>query len=177
MPVRYRSGLWLAVLISLASSVFAESSLRLDPDPAWRKASGILELTEILDTWLDRNTDFQRPEIPPKITLISPATAATIRGSPLQDHGRTRGLFDPRSSTIFLIQPWDPKTANDVSILLHELVHSRQVSHYYLCPGAEEELAYRIQDDWLRARGLRANVNWFAVVLEAGCSRRDIHPD
>lgn len=177
MSVRYRSGLWLVVLLSLACSVSAESSLRLDPDPAWRKAGGILELVEILDTWLDGNTDFQRPEVPPKIAMINPTTAASIRRSHFPNYGLKRGLFDPQSSTIFLLHPWDPKNVNDASILLHELVHSRQVSRYYLCDGAEEEAAYRIQDDWLRARGLRANVNWFAVALEAGCSQHDIHPD
>lgn len=177
MPVRYRSGLWVVALIFLCGSVSAESSLRLDPDPAWRKAGNILELTSILDTWLDIGTNLQRPEIPPKITLISPEMAASIRGSTLHGYGRTRGLFDLQSSTIFLIQPWDLRNANDASILLHELVHSRQVSNDYLCPGAEEEAAYRIQDDWLREHNLRANVDWFTVLLAAGCSRRDIHPD
>ncbi|MEI4261656.1 DUF6647 family protein [Roseovarius sp. D0-M9] len=28
-----------------------------------------------------------------------------------------------------------------------------------------------------QGQGLRANVNWLAVVLDAGCTRRDIHPD
>lgn len=177
MPVRYRCGLWLAVLTCLSGSVSAEWSMQLDPDPAWRKAGDILELTSIPDTWLDISTDLQRPKIPPKITLISPAMAESIRESTLHGYGRTRGLFDPKSSTIFLIQPWDLRNANDASVLLHELVHSRQVSRDYLCPGAEEETAYRIQDDWLRGRGLRANVDWFTVLLAAGCSRRDIHPD
>lgn len=171
MPVRYRSGLWLVVLTCLSGSASA------DPDLAWRKGDDILELTRILDTWLDVSTDLRRPKIPPKITLISPAMAASIRGSTLHGNGRTRGLFDPQSSTIFLVQPWDLRNVNDASILLHELVHSRQVSRHYLCPGAEEEAAYRIQDDWLRERGLRANVNWFTIMLAAGCSRRDIHPD
>ncbi len=177
MPVRYRSGLWLVVLTCLSGSVSAEWIVSLDSDPSWRKAGDILELTSILDTWLDISTDLQRPEIPPKITQISPAMAASIRGSSLHAYGRTRGLFDPQSSTIFLIQPWDLRNVNDASILLHELVHSRQVSRDYLCPGAEEEAAYRIQDDWLREHGLRANVDWFTIILAAGCSRRDIHPD
>lgn len=169
--------LWLMLLTSFACSAAAAASLRLDPEPAWRKAVDLAELTEILDVWLDENSDFQRPGKKPIIRVVSPSMAASIQGISGSSHGRTRGLFEPETSTIYLIQPWDRKNAHDASVLLHELVHARQVSRYYYCPGAQEEAAYRLQDDWLRARGLQAKVNWIAVVLESGCTRRDIHPD
>lgn len=172
-----RTSLWLAALISVVCPATAGTGLRLDPDSSWRKAGNISELVEILETWLDNNTDFQRPAVSPQTKLISSSMAVSLRGNLGRSHGRTRGLFDPQTSTIYLIQPWNPKDAKDVSVLLHELVHSRQVSLYYFCPGAQEEAAYRLQDDWLRERGLRAKVNWIAVVLETGCSRQDIHPD
>lgn len=177
MPALSRARLWLVATMIFACSAAAATRLHLDPEPAWRNAESLSELTEVLDTWLDENTGFDRPDTPPKIMLVSPSTAASIRGISESNHGRARGIFDPESSTIYLIQPWNRKDASDASVLLHELVHSRQVSRNYYCSGAQEEAAYRLQDYWLRERGLIANVNWIAVVLEAGCSKRDIHPD
>ena len=172
-----RSGLWLAVLMIFASSAAATTTVRLDPEPAWRHVESLAELIDVLDTWLDKKTDLQRPETRPTVMAISPSKAASIRGLSGSNYVRTRGLFDPDSSTIYLIQPWDQKDAHDASVLLHELVHARQASRYYFCPGAQEKLAYRLQDAWLGERGLQAQVNWIAVELEAGCTRRDFHPD
>ncbi len=174
---RPSANLWLVALMMFAGSAWAGAIVRLDPEPVWRDAKNITELAEVFDTWLDQNTDFPRPEASPKIEVISPSFAASMKGSSASSFRRTRGLFDTVSSTIYLILPWDQKNPNDASILLHELVHARQVSRHYFCPGAQEEAAYRLQDDWLRERGLQAKVNWIAVVLEAGCSRRDVHPD
>lgn len=168
--------LWLVALMTFAGSAWADAQGHFDPDPAWRDAGSIAELVEVFDRWLDQETDFQRPEITPTIEIISPSFAASIRGSSGVHFGRTRGLFDPDASTIYLILPWDRRDPHDASVLLHELVHSRQVSRHYYCPGAQEEAAYRLQAKWLSERGLEARVNWFAVVLEAGCNRRDIHP-
>ena len=70
-----------------------------------------------------------------------------------------------------------PKGISIASVLLHELVHYRQSPHYFYYPAAQEEAACHLKDEWLRERRLRANVNWIAVVLEAGCTPKDIHPD
>lgn len=177
MLCRIPTSLWLLALMMFAGSARADAIVRIDPAPAWRHAESITELAEVFDTWLDQNTNFQRPETRPTIEIISPSFAASIQGSSASNFGRTRGLFDPDTSTIYLIVPWDRKTPHDASVLLHELVHARQVSRHYFCSGAQEEAAYRTQDDWLRERGLQAKVNWIAVVLESGCSRRDFHPD
>lgn len=174
---RFPTSLWLVALTMFAGSGSAEAILRIDPEPAWRNTESITELVEVFDTWLDQNTDLGRSELSPKIETISPSFAASIQGSSASSFGRTRGLFDPASSTIYLILPWDRKNPHDASVLLHELVHARQVSRHYFCPGAQEEAAYRHQDVWLRERGLQAKVNWIAVILESGCNRRDFHPD
>lgn len=174
---RFSTSLWLVALTIFSGSAWAEAILRIDPEPAWRNTNGITELVEVFDTWLDQNTDFRRSELSPKIEIISPSSAASIQRSSASSFGRTRGLFDPTSSTIYLILPWDRKNPHDASVLLHELVHARQVSRHYFCPGAQEEAAYRYQDAWLRERGLQAKVNWIAVILESGCNRRDFHPD
>lgn len=169
--------LWLVALLMLASSAWADTIVRLDPEPEWRNTESITELVEVFDIWLDQNTDFQRPQNSPTIEFVSASFVASIQGSSASSSGQTRGLFDPASSTVYLARPWDRKNPHDASVLLHELVHARQVARHYFCPGAQEEAAYRLQDDWLRERGLQAKVNWIAVVLESGCSRRDFHPD
>ncbi len=177
MPGLSSASHWLVALMIFANSAWADAIVRLDPESEWRNAESIAVLVEIFDTWLDHNTDFQRPETSPKIEFISSSFATSIQGSSASRFGHTRGLYDPDTSTIFLILPWDRKNPHDASVLLHELVHARQASRYYYCPGAQEEAPYRLQDEWLRERGLQANVNWIAVVLESGCNRRDFHPD
>ncbi len=171
------ANLWLGLLMMFAGSALAEATVRLDPEPEWRKTESISELVAVFDTWLDENTDLQHVDANPEIRLISGSFAASLQGSSASSSGRTRGFFDPDTHTIYLILPWDRKKPHDASVLLHELVHARQVGRHYFCPGAQEEAAYRLQDDWLRKRGLQAKVNWIAVVLESGCNRRDFHPD
>lgn len=171
------ASLWLVALMMFAGPVWSDPVVRLDPEPEWRNTESISELVAVFDTWLDQNTNLQSPDAIPEIRLVSASFAASLRGSSASNFGRTRGLFDPDSFTIYLILPWNRKSPHDASVLLHELVHARQFGRYYYCPGAQEEAAYRLQDDWLRERGLQAKVNWIAVVLESGCNRRDFHPD
>jgi len=169
--------LCLAALLMFGNSAWADATVRLDQEPAWQNAESITELVDIFDTWHEQNTDFRRPEASPTIEFITASVAASNQGSAASSFGKLRGLFDPNTSTIYMIHPWDWKNPDDASVFLHELVHARQTSHHYYCPGAQEEAAYRLQDNWLRERGLEANVNWIAVVLKSGCSRRDFHPD
>lgn len=88
-----------------------------------------------------------------------------------------RGLYDPDRSEILLVRPWGLRNAEDVGVLLHELVHHRQALHHWYCPAAQELPAYRLQEAWLSEQGLSADVNWMAVVLDAGCTPRDKHQD
>lgn len=166
----------LAILCPMLSR--AETSVRLDPAPGWRQAETMAALISTLDDWLDAHSDWPRRAAAPRARLVSPSRARERQGasSSLQ-HGPLRGLYDPERAEILLTRPWDPRDATDVSVLLHELVHHRQVAHHWYCPAAQELPAYRLQEAWLRERGLRADVNWIAVVIDAGCTPRDIHPD
>lgn len=172
-----RTSITVLALIGCTLSAEAGISLRLDTEPEWRSADSVSDLAEILDVWIDENTEFTRSDDPVSIRMVTPAFVTTMAGRHGRTHGRTRGLFDPDTSTIYLVTPWNPKDAHDASVLLHELIHARQTKRHYYCPGAQEEAAYRLQDAWLAERGLTARVNWIAVMLEAGCTPRDIHPD
>jgi hypothetical protein len=174
-----RASRWLAtVLLCLAGlTAQAATTLHVDVDPEWRNAGSLADLVEVLETWLDAHAPWPRRSGDPVIRTISPEELASLSGVSSRGHGTTRGLYDPEMQTVFLREPWDRFDAQDVSVLLHELVHHRQASSHWYCPGAQELPAYRLQAAWLAERGLEANVNWIAVVLESGCTRRDIHPD
>jgi len=156
----------------------AEVAVRLDLAPEWRHAEDMAALVDVLETWLDRQSDWPRRDEAPRVRLVSEWQAKARQGAAASfQHGRLRGLYDPDRSEILLVRPWDPGDASDVSVLLHELVHHRQQPFHWYCPAAQELPAYRLQDRWLTERGLSADVNWLAVMLDAGCTRRDIHPN
>ena len=155
----------------------AEVSVRPGSVQTWRGAETLPELVEMLDDWLDRNTEWPRRDAP-GIRMVSQWEAEALRGPSANLHrGRVRGLYDSETQRIYLVRPWSPRSVDDVGVLLHELVHHRQASHHWYCEGAQELPAYRLQAKWLDEQGAEAHINWIAVVMEAGCSPRDIHPD
>jgi hypothetical protein len=166
-------------LVALCPPVLrAAEAHRPEVSAQWQQVNDLHELVSVLDAWLDENAEWAQRDAPPDIRLVSEAEARARRGATGSfQRGQLRGLYDPEEAEILLVRPWDPHNAEDVSVLLHELVHHRQTPHHWYCPAAQELPAYRLQEAWLAARGMRADVNWIAVVLDAGCTRRDIHPD
>lgn len=161
------------VLLLVASQATASSDLL-----AWRDAKTLDSVVGHLEEWLDQSAPWPAKPSRPVIRQISAAEAASLHTPLFSGSGKPRGLYDPETSTIYLVRPWDQRDPRDVSVLLHELVHHRQhgAQHWY-CPSAMELPAYRLQDEWLRQLGLEAEVNWIAVVLEGGCRVTDFHPD
>lgn len=177
-----RIALALALATALAMAVSpparTEPVLHLDPEPRWRHAKDMPALVATLDDWLDAHSDWPQRETPPRILHVSSWQAEARRGASASfQRGPLRGLYDPERAEILLVAPWDPRSAEDVSVLLHELAHHRQAPHHWYCPAAQELPAYRLQEAWLEERGMRADFNWIAVVLDAGCTPRDIHPE
>lgn len=168
-----------AALIALcATQTLAETPVELAPEPEWVPDDDIRAITATLNDWLDANSEWSRPEAEPRIRIVGEWEAKARQGVTASfQRGPLRGLYDPETAEIFLVAPWSPRSASDVSVLLHELVHHRQAQHHWYCPAAQELPAYRLQDAWLSERGMQAKVNWIAVVLDSGCTRRDIHPD
>jgi Domain of unknown function (DUF6647) len=166
----------IPVCLTLAAAPTAGTGQELF---AWREADSMQMLVEHLERWLDVNTELPRRVAPPAVLLTGLAHAASIsQNLSAEGEPTRRGLYDPDSATVWLVRPWDPRNPYDTSTLLHELVHHRQAeAGYWRCPGAQELPAYRAQQAWLNELGLEPNVNWIAVVLESGCTPRDIHPD
>lgn len=170
MPGRSRVSLVLAALTLVA---FAAPPAAAD----WRDARSMAELVGHLDDWLDRHSGYPRKPGRLKVRQVTPTRAEMLHGTAAR-HGRLRGLYDPEMRVIYLVTPFSARAAADVSVLLHELVHHRQhgARHWY-CFGAQEPEAYDLQAAWLAEQGEALPVNRIAVVLSAGCTPRDIHPD
>ena len=147
-------------------------------EAGWRDARSLPDIVAALEGWLDAQSGYAPAGDAPAVRIVSRARLAAVNGVASRVGPKTRGLYDPETATVYLVRPWDPRRAEDVSVLLHELVHHRQrgARHWY-CPGAQEPDAYALQESWLAAEGATLAFNRIAVVLEAGCTRRDIHPD
>ena len=144
----------------------------------WRRAENMTILISTLEHWLDAKADLPRRDTAPHVRFVSAWQAAALRGETATfQRGHLRGLYDPDRSEVLLVRPWDPRDARDVAVLLHELAHHRQAPHYWYCPAAQELPAYRLQEEWLSEQGEALDVNWIAVVLDAGCTPHDIHPE
>ncbi|MCA0998767.1 DUF6647 family protein [Alloyangia pacifica] len=144
----------------------------------WRQAESMSMLISTLEDWLDAQADWPRRDTAPQVRLVSAWQGATRQGETASfQRGRLRGLYDPQRSEILLVRPWDPSQPGDVAVLLHELVHHRQAPYHWYCPSAQELPAYHLQEAWLSEQGESVDVNWMAIVLDAGCSPRDIHPE
>ena len=98
-------------------------------------------------------------------------------GAPGYAQGRLRAFYDGETQTITLVAPWNIRDPVDQSILLHELAHHRQATLHWVCDGAQELPAYRLQATWANEKGVTVRINWIAAVLESGCGPRDFHPD
>ncbi|MGP6089974.1 DUF6647 family protein [Antarctobacter jejuensis] len=174
-----RLGAAMCCALFIGQQPFITAPAQADASLIWRDADGLNDLVAHLEGWLDGNSDLPRREGVPEVRIVSQSWAASlVSARRAHQTAQPRGYYDPASRIIYLLQPWSPRDPHDVSVLLHELAHHRQATagHWY-CPGAQELTAYRLQDIWLNDLGLEADVNWIAVVLEAGCTPRDIHPD
>lgn len=165
----------MCCLVSMGFALSAQAADIL----AWRDARSMEELITHLEAWLDVKTDLPRRAASPNVKWASQGKIAALKDAGhLADAATTKGLYDSDNAIIWLARPWSAKDPRDVSVLLHELIHHRQADHgHWYCAGAQELPAYRTQQAWLAELGLELNVNWIAIVLEAGCTRRDIHPD
>jgi hypothetical protein len=173
MSTSGRAGRWLAVAFICALFPTIATS-RADQC----RVSAIDALMLSLENWLDRESLYPRRTDPVTVSLIRASEATPWSGRLNYSNSARRGYYDPQSSTIYLVEPWSADNPQDVSVLLHELVHHRQqVARKWECPNAQELPAYRLQHKWLVERGLKARVNWLAVLIESSCSPRDVHPD
>jgi len=139
----------------------------------------ILDTIEELNLWLDAYTDLPRSDVPlDRVALVAPGADILYEGQSTRIDQTVRGVYDADKATIYLVRGWYGETALERSVLLHEMVHHRQVSaqHWY-CPQAMEWDAYLVQEEYLKAHGETGDFNWAWVLLASSCAVRDHHPD
>jgi len=170
MPLPAPPTFALALLMAFLNPHIAAASQPQSVVPAYQIAA--------LEDWLDLNSPWPRKQARPQIRLVSQGQANALTGRAGRLGVTPRAFYDPAKSVIALISPFDPHDPYDLLVVLHELVHHRQhgAAHWY-CAGVQEKSAYELQSQWLAERGLPDRINWIAVILEAGCTPRDIHPD
>ncbi|MWD29190.1 hypothetical protein E0K89_017050 [Aquicoccus sp. SCR17] len=163
----------LPLLVALC---FGAAPLRAEPGD-WSSAPDMAGLRETLDDWLDRNSAYPRRDADVRIMQVSRARALALAAPAARDPEGLRGLYQPEERTIYLIRPWSPREAQDVSVLLHELTHHRQqTARHWVCAGQQELPAYRLQEKWLAEQGETGSFNLIAAVIAEGCHPRDFHP-
>lgn len=169
-----------AALLATATPAAPDTSgTRIEGATTPREAPAVEALLPTLEAWLDAYSGYPATARPlAAISLVRP-------GYELDHHGRTtvlggtiRGVYEEESATIYLLRPWFADRPEDQSVLLHELVHHRQVKarHWY-CGQAMEWDAYKLQERFLGQHGIDPGFHWAAILLESSCAVRDHHPD
>lgn len=144
-----------------------------------REVESVRDALGVLELWLDHESAYapaSRPLV--RVALVDSGHVVSHAGHRSRIGGTMRGAYDPRTATIYLVRPWFGTSPQDRGVLLHELVHHRQVGakHWY-CERAMEWDAYRLQDAWLADHGLDSGFHWAAILLGSSCAVRDHHPD
>jgi len=87
-----------------------------------------------------------------------------------------RGIYDKERRHIYLVAPWSADNPENVGTLLHELLHDVQLlNRDWPCWGRAEWQAYKLQEKWLKERGVDPGFSWIQIFLESRC-HRDVHP-
>jgi hypothetical protein len=122
-------------------------------------------LVAAIALWLSVTFDFPADGKFPNIEFVPHAKIATMRlagtagmqttsdgTSPQSDGSDVIAIYAPSTETILLPENWTGKTAADLSVLVHEMVHHLQhVSNQkFACPEQRERLAFEAQNAWLK---------------------------
>lgn len=143
------------------------------------EATAVRKMAAALDSWIDAYSAYPPAPGPgPRIVLVAPGAMASISAHARHFGRLTRGAYDPATGTIYLQRPWTASNVQDRGVLLHELIHHRQVhARHWICSQAMEWDAYKLQQTFVAEGGEDLRVNWIAVVLDSSCAPRDHHPD
>jgi Domain of unknown function (DUF6647) len=118
-------------------------------------------LLTVIVTWLSRNLGLPAVYDHPRIEFVPAAQMdalrARIAGSVASaELGRESGrsveaFYDDANRTIYLPQGWVGVAPEELSVLVHEMVHHLQNvgGVKYACAQAREKPAYQAQDKWL----------------------------
>lgn len=141
-------------------------------------------LTAIV-VWLSANFSIPSNFAHPNIEYASPARMIEMRlyGAHSAAQSATVvgqipdvvAVYDDKTHTIFLPEGWTGTTPEELSVLVHEMVHHLQNvnGQKFECPAAREKPAYLAQDQWLKQFGHTLendfSVDMFTIVVKSAC--------
>lgn len=146
------------------------------------------DLLKALVSWIADNSDLPRVSTVPRIAFSPVSTIGMLRAAGLA--GWQQGMvgrappaafqsvisvYDRTTTTIHLPETWTGRTPEELSVLVHELVHFMQHagSLKFECPQAQEEAAYAIQQKWLALFGHDLmkdfDLNPFTILVRTTC--------
>lgn len=164
-------------------------SEKLGSKPVARKtAAGAEKLVadrlvdELLD-WIAANTRYdvsKARQSKPTISFCDFGEHLDYEHKDLVVESIFRGIYDKEKRHIYLVAPWSPDNLKNVGTLLHELIHElihdvQVLNREWSCWGRAEWEAYKLQETWLKARGVDPQFPWIRIFLETRCAR-DVHP-
>lgn len=136
----------VALCLSAAASVAAAETQ--DPPP----------LLDTIELWLVANFGLRPASEAPDIVTVPASRLVEIRyGSASQvSPGEVVAAYDEANRIIYLTEGWTGRTAAELSVLVHEMVHHLQASASmrFACPAEQEVLAYQAQNAWLQLFGM-----------------------
>ena len=101
--------------------------------------------------------------------------ATYINANPPTGRREVVAIYDDRTSRILLPEGWSGRSAAELSVLVHEMVHHLQKSAglRYECPAQREKLAYEAQGKWLELFGLSLqsefDIDPFTLKVSTSC--------
>lgn len=170
----FRAG---AVLVLSAAAVAATPSAVDLGDGAPVALAG---LAASVTDWTAAASGLPKPAALPVVMRVSRSEMAALRyGSRVGVAGLARvvALYDRRGGRILLAEDWTGATPEEVSVLVHELVHHLEAAAGIVpaCPAAGEARAYATQAAWLAGfgRDLRQGFGLDPLTLRlvTACSR------
>lgn len=111
--------------------------------------------------WVERETGYDAPNQP--AVVASQEKFNLVMKMKGVHYADARALYIP-GMVILDNNRWDEESPQQISLLVHELVHHAQLfsKRKYPCADAKEYEAYTIQNKWLEAQGERpfASQGW-----------------
>ncbi len=154
------------------------------PHVAKATAIGAAKLVEdrLIDSlldWIAANTDYdvsQTRREKPSVSFCDFADHLDYEDKDIIVETEFRGLYDKAARHIYLVAPWSPDDVMNVGTLLHELIHDVQLlNRDWPCWGRAEWQAYKLQETWLKERGLDPEFSWLKIFMITRC-RQNMHP-
>ena len=139
--------------------------------------SKYLHMKEILTAlmiWLGANTNLSTNyDIPQVIFLPIAQMEKMFYQDQEYESDQLHGMYDPENDTIYLPDDWDRRSAWDLGVLVHEMVHYLQDMNNldFKCHQEMEKQSWPIQQLYLKREH---NVDWeydkFWFLLVSSCS-------